>query len=115
MRSEVQSRFRALLAGIALTAALLLCGMFAAQAQAAIEITDFEAGAFNADGTPNLQAGAHPFEARTFFKFAEADTDGVDFDSAPEENVKDIEVTLPPGLIGNPSSTPTVHRRTALR
>ena len=76
MRSEVQSRFRALLAGIALTAALLLCGMFAAQAQAAIQITEFEAGAFNADGTPNLQAGAHPFEARTFFKFAESDDDG---------------------------------------
>ncbi len=105
MRIEVQSRLRALLAGIALTAALLLCGMFAAQAQA-IEITEFEAGAFNADGTPNLQAGAHPFEARTFFKFAESDNDGVDFNSAPAENVKDIEVTLPPGLIGNPSATP---------
>ena len=106
MRTEVQSRFRALLAGIALTAALLLCGMFAAQAQAAIEITEFEAGAFNADGTPNLQAGAHPFEARTFFKFAEAADDGIPFNQAPAENVKDIEVTLPPGLIGNPSATP---------
>ena len=106
MRTEVQSRFRALLAGIALTAALLLCGMFAAQAQAAIQITEFEAGAFNADGTPNLQAGAHPFEARTFFKFAEADDDGTPFNQPPEENVKDIEVTLPPGLIGNPSTTP---------
>ncbi len=106
MRTEVQSRFRALLAGIALTAALLLCGMFAAQAQAAIQITEFEAGAFNADGTPNLQAGAHPFEARTFFKFAEADEDGTPFNQPPEENVKDIEVTLPPGLIGNPSATP---------
>lgn len=106
MRPEVQSRFRALLAGIALSAALLLCGMFAAQAQAAIEITEFEAGAFNADGTPNLQAGGHPFEARTSFKFAESDDDGVDFNSAPAENVKDIEVTLPPGLIGNPQATP---------
>ena len=106
MRTEVQSRFRALLAGIALTVALFLCGMFAAQAQAAIQITEFEAGAFNADGTPNLQAGAHPFEARTFFKFAESDTDNIDFNSPPAENAKDIEVTLPPGLIGNPSATP---------
>jgi hypothetical protein len=106
MRTEVQSRFRALLAGIALTAALFLCGMFAAQAQAAIQITEFEAGAFNADGTPNLQAGAHPFEARTFFKFAEANEDGTPFNQPPAENAKDIEVTLPPGLIGNPSATP---------
>lgn len=103
MRTEVQSRFRALLAGIALVAALVLCGMFAGQAQAAIQITEFEAGAFNADGTPQLQAGAHPFEARTSFRFATQD--GTDF-TPPVENVKDIEVTLPPGLIGNPTATP---------
>jgi hypothetical protein len=112
MRTEVQSRFRALLAGIALTAALVLCGMFAAQAQAAIEIIEFEAGAFNADGTPNLQAGAHPFEARTFFEFAQqpdpvpGGDDGIPHNTPPVENVKDIEVTLPPGLIGNPGATP---------
>jgi hypothetical protein len=110
MRTEVQSRFRALLAGIALTAALFLCGMFAAQAQAAIEIIDFEAGAFNADGSANLQAGAHPFEARTFFEFAQqpdaGGDDGIDHNTPPVENVKDIEVTLPPGLIGNPEATP---------
>jgi hypothetical protein len=103
MRIGLESRFRALLAGIALMAAMLVCGLYAAQAQAAIEIESFTAGAFNADGSANLQAGAHPFEARTAFRFATQD--GTD-NTPPVENVKDIEVTLPPGLIGNPEATP---------
>lgn len=76
----------------------------------------FAADVFDAEypfGNPERQAGAHPFEQRVDFDFT-AETgfndQGVSADfhrySAPHGRVKDVEVTLPRGFIGNPEALP---------
>jgi hypothetical protein len=76
----------------------------------------FESGVFDGQwpaGNPESQAGAHPFELRVNFDLNEA----TGFDDAgvwasftryttPHGSIKDAEVTLPRGLIGNPEATP---------
>lgn len=60
----------------------------------------FSASTINADGTPDTQAGSHPFESTTSFAFS-TDAAGV-----PTENMKDISVELPAGFVGDPNATP---------
>ena len=63
-------------------------------------VAAFSASTTNQDGTPDTQAGSHPFESTTTFAFS-TDSAGV-----PTENMKDISVNLPAGLIGDPNATP---------
>lgn len=62
-------------------------------------VTDFSASTINADGTADTQAGSHPFESTTSFTFS-TDANGV-----PTENMKDVDVELPAGFVGNPNAT----------
>jgi hypothetical protein len=58
----------------------------------------------DASGTPAVQAGSHPDTFTTSFKFiTRARATG---ELVPDENVKDIEVELPAGLVGNATATP---------
>ena len=58
-------------------------------------LVDYEAWFSNADGSTDMQAGSHPYEMT------------VSFDAAtPSEQVRDLEVKLPPGLIGDPNAVP---------
>jgi hypothetical protein len=69
---------------------------------------EFEAALTGRDGNPALQAGSHPYQYTTSF--------GVNVNTAPpgsivdflpaEGDLKDIEVKLPPGLIGDPTAVP---------
>ena len=63
----------------------------------------FWAGAFNADGTPDTQAGSHPFSALTYFvvNSVRAPLGYL----APAGLAKDIYVDIPPGFLGNPMVT----------
>ena len=63
-------------------------------------VAGFQAKTINADGTADTQAGSHPFESITSFNFS------VDKFGVPVENMKDISVNLPAGLIGDPNATP---------
>ena len=63
-------------------------------------VASFSASTTNADGSADTQAGSHPFESTTSFDFS------VDGGGVPTENMKDISVNLPPGLIGDPNATP---------
>lgn len=55
-------------------------------------------------GPLQLQAGSHPYDARFSFSFNQTtDSEGKPI---PDETVKDLEVDLPPGLIGNPRFVP---------
>src|SRR4029077_20532315 len=56
--------------------------------------------ALNRDGSIDTQAGSHPYEYTVSFQF-EHDAEG-----APEGDPRDIEVDLPPGLVGDPLATP---------
>jgi hypothetical protein len=62
-------------------------------------VAGYELQAFNADGTPATQAGAHPFELTT--------TLALNQNTEPRTPValpKDLSFGLPPGLVGNPNA-----------
>jgi hypothetical protein len=64
----------------------------------------FENSIFNENGSPDTQAGSHPFELTTGFRFTTKV--GLNGGLVPDGNAKDIEVDLPAGLVGNPAATP---------
>jgi hypothetical protein len=72
----------------------------------------FKADVFDAaypDGSPSRTAGTHPFEQRVDFdlngRIETSPTDGTR-GTITEGLLKDAEVTLPRGMIGNPEATP---------
>jgi hypothetical protein len=70
--------------------------------------------ATNADGTPDTQAGSHPFALSTRIEvksLVEKDFSGNDIPRSEGGNVRDIEVNLPPGLVGDPGATPACPAR----
>jgi hypothetical protein len=91
---------RSRIASVATIAVLgaLLCGPVSAQAAFGIE--SFSAGAFNKDGSVDLQAGSHPYEYKLSF------TMNQDSKGKPEGALRDLVVDLPPGLVGNPQAVP---------
>jgi hypothetical protein len=69
--------------------------------------SEFHAEPIGQDGQPDLQAGSHPFEYTTSFAVrTEPSVSSSTFPlTAAGGDLKDIEVALPPGLVGNPTST----------
>jgi hypothetical protein len=70
------------------------------------ELTPEEVG-----GAVDAQAGSHPFQFTTTFDISESITRGAGPDAGREEPVpsvlpKDVDVKLPPGLVGNPTAYP---------
>jgi hypothetical protein len=61
-------------------------------------VEQYELRAENADGSPDTQAGSHPFQSTTDIAFNQ----GTD-PTTPPAAVKDLRFNLPPGLIGNPT------------
>jgi hypothetical protein len=58
----------------------------------------------NQDGTPDLQAGSHPFDYTTRLAVNTELREGHRVPAGGD--LKDIEVSLPPGFVGDPSATP---------
>jgi hypothetical protein len=77
-------------------------GAVVSPAYAGFEITDFGGSATDSTGARLSQAGAHP-DVTTEIRFKTRPFDGREI---PDENVKDVAVDLPPGLIGNPQAVP---------
>ena len=70
----------------------------------------FELAFVNQDGTPDVQAGSHPFEMKTNIAFntmviPRETTADSRYVTQPDGNVQQIVVDLPPGLIGDPNAT----------
>ena len=65
----------------------------------------FDGWLTNADGTPDTQAGSHPFELTLSFALnsGKEDTAG----GAP----RDLEIALPPGFVGDPHAAPQCPRQ----
>jgi hypothetical protein len=78
---------------------------------AASGLSEFEAAAVSEDGRVLTQAGGHPFQYVTTYA---VNTEPGPPGGAPflpaRGNVKDIEVALPPGMVGNPTAVPTCSR-----
>jgi hypothetical protein len=101
MRRGVRRRLLVGIATVAVSAVLVPTAWagfgFPAEGGLAVAIT-------NQDGTPDLQAGSHPFAYTTSLAVNTEEREGK---TAPADgDVKDVEVELPPGLVGNPSATP---------
>ncbi len=94
---------RTSLAGLAAIACLLLGAALPSSALAQFGIASFTGSTINADGTPDTQAGSHPYESTTTFMF---NTTTIGGHTAPDGSVKDVHVGLPAGLIGNPNAVP---------
>jgi len=82
------------------TLALLLC---AAPADAAFGFNELDSTFTNQDGSQATQAGAHPFAQTVTVGFNTVFSDDVDQD-IPDGNAKDVIVSLPPGLVGDPTA-----------
>jgi hypothetical protein len=80
-----------------LVAQVLVLTIASAAHAATFGVSSFDATVEDASHQPVSQAGAHPFAATTSFTF---NTSG----GTPVDNVRNIRVDLPPGLISNPQA-----------
>ncbi len=110
-------RRSARLATLAVTVlAVLLGAVGPAHAQFGFVQSETLAEAYKADGTtPETQAGAVPHTGRTVFEL-ESTTELIEtgpppkYQTLPDDNVKDVQVDLPRGLVGDPRATPRCPR-----
>src|ERR1700679_3795271 len=95
---------KALIGVAAAIAALAMAG----PAWAGFGLTEehgFEVAFTNEDGTPDTQAGSHPFAYTTTVTLNEEEKLGNKLSQGG--NARDIEVELFPGLVGDPGAVPT--------
>lgn len=117
MRSQAGMATRRVWAAVAFALLLMLWVALPARAGAAefgFTPGGLEMTASNRDGTPDTQAGSHPYALATQIAVNAESVE--EFDPAagavkpiqvPSGGlVRDIEVNLPPGLVGNPGATP---------
>jgi hypothetical protein len=90
---------------------IVALGMLAltASAQAGIGFppgpAGFDGSITNADASPDIQAGSHPYEVTTSFNLnTAADSNGKLHDEGGD--LKDVQVDVPPGLIGDVNAVP---------
>ncbi len=73
-------------------------------------IKSFEVSFLNEDGTPDTQAGSHPyqfvnvFELNSHFKRQESNADSP-YLRVPDGVLRDVTVDLPPGFVGDPNAS----------
>jgi hypothetical protein len=87
------------------TSIVVIAGLVLATSSfASFGVTEFTAKAINENGTLDTQAGGHPYEATTSFTFNQSTSS--EYPGDQPGNVKDVEVELPSGFIGDPRATP---------
>ncbi len=94
---------------VLVVAVLALLVFAAAPAMAEFGLQRFAISARNQDGTPDVQAGSHPYALTTTFVLNQPPcTKGRAgaLMCIPEGNLKDARLELPPGFVGNPDATP---------
>jgi hypothetical protein len=89
-------------ARLLLAVAVLTVAFGATSARADFGIESFDAFSTGRDGQLVTQAGAHA-NVTTDFTLTSKTVNG---NLVPDGNVKDIDVDLPPGLVGNPTTAP---------
>lgn len=91
----------------AIVMAIALCAGMAQTARGDFGIASFDGAVVNQDGTAASQAGSHPYEVSVTIAFNSHSTPDIFDVLVPDEDVKDVLVDLPPGLVGDPTITPT--------
>jgi hypothetical protein len=96
----------------------LLCGVLvvmaslvfvpSALATVAFGLESVSISAINPNGTPDVQAGSHPYAFTTSFTLNPSPTGSNQIQTLEERQatLKDVRVELPPGFVGNPNATP---------
>jgi hypothetical protein len=79
---------------------LCACLLLASTAQADFGLQSMSAGSFNEDGSPDLQAGSHPYEFKLSFAMNQ------DEEENPEGALRELFLDLPVGMVGNPVALP---------
>ncbi len=77
---------------------------------ASFGMQNFQQELINEDGTVDTRAGSHPYESISAFTLNEIGVHGTKSKSIAGYDMKDIEVDLPPGIVGNPRATPQCPR-----
>jgi hypothetical protein len=88
---------------IAVSGCLAIAAVAAPAASANLEFSEIDTSLNDIGGRYSRQAGAHPDFT---FSFA--------FPPGPPESVRDVDLALPPGLVGNPTPFPTCNLSTLL-
>ena len=91
-------------ATVSLLAALLVAGLAAAPASAEFGFKEFDVYFAKADGTPAAEAGSHPFAVVT--NLAANTKPDPTYGEVPDDEVKDLDVSLPAGFAGSPTAVP---------
>jgi hypothetical protein len=93
---------------IAAVGALVALLLAVPAAQADFGIESVGAAVTMADGSPAVQAGSHPFQARLVLRLNQHEGAPGFFGPThlPDGDIKDVSVELPPGFIGNPTAVP---------
>jgi hypothetical protein len=79
---------------------------------ASFGLSSFDVDTLEARGEVESQAGSHPFELSTSLAFNVTSRESPSAENHEEERpladaaVKDVEIALPPGLVGNPNAVP---------
>ena len=94
---------KAKMLALVLTAAAALTALAAAPASAAFGLKDLAVSFVEEDGTPASQAGAHPFALITDVA---VETEESDIGPIPADNLKELRIELPAGMVGNPTAVP---------
>lgn len=90
-----------------IAAVLVLALVMAAPAWAGFGLAEehgFEVAITNQNGTPDVQAGSHPFAYATTLQLSTEGKGGTIHSAGGD--TRDIEVELPPGLVGDPGAVP---------
>jgi hypothetical protein len=95
---------------------LTLLGMFAlvgsAVAATPFGLERFGFGATNQNGTPDVQAGSHPYALTTTLVLkGGAESEGF----VPPGSLKGVKLELPPGFVGDPNATPKCAYQTFIK
>jgi hypothetical protein len=112
---RMTSRLRIIVASVAVASSLLVWSPVA-HASFGLQSFDFSvdsappAGAEpGAVGPPDVQAGSHPFQVSIGFAFKTTESQGA---KIPDGSVKDLQVELPTGFVGNADSVPQCPQET---
>ncbi len=96
--TTVKTESRTLMHGAALVAVVLGVLVFATPALGEFGLQRLAVSARNANGTPDVQAGSHPYAVTGTFVLSQEGGGG--------GNLKDAKLELPPGFVGDPNATP---------
>jgi hypothetical protein len=88
---------------ILLVTAMAALLSIAPSARAAFGVEEFSLAFSAADESPQTQAGSHPFEVSNLLRFNKVITPGLE--EVPAGALRNLEVELPPGLVGRPTAT----------